>query len=197
MKYKAGQKVRVREDLKSRTYTSESSVIKANVNLSMLKLSGKTVVIKEVNPFGIYHIENLPDCGWVAEMFEPIHNEKIVITTDGVTTTAKKYDGKKIIKEAKAICSKDDVFNFEVGAKLAMERLLGGGIPEKSLYNGRVICTNNNGSPLYVTGKIYEFVNGELTENGAPLCCAPKDVIIRSLRDWQRHSIAEWLEVVE
>lgn len=33
------------------------------------------------------------------------------------------YDGHKLIREAKAICSKDDTFDFEVGAKIAFERL--------------------------------------------------------------------------
>lgn len=191
MKYKIGDKVKVRKDL------SIGECGKEYVVREMLSRRGETaVIIAELD--NCYNISGEAALWrWTDEMLEPVSDEKIVITTDGVTTIARKYDGKKLVREAKAVCSKDDEFNFDVGAKLAMERLLGGGIPEKSLYNGRVICTNNNDSPLYVTGKIYEFVNGELTENGAPLCCAPKDVIIRSLRDWQRHSIAEWLEVVE
>lgn len=48
---------------------------------------------------------------------------KIVITTDGKTTRAALYDGHKIVKEAKAMCSKDDTFDFETGAKIAFERL--------------------------------------------------------------------------
>lgn len=50
-------------------------------------------------------------------------NEKIVITHDGKTTTATKYcgDGSKVTATAK--CAPEDEFNFEVGAKLALERL--------------------------------------------------------------------------
>ena len=48
---------------------------------------------------------------------------KIVITTDGTTTRAALYDGHKLIREAKAICSKDNTFDFEKGAKIAFERL--------------------------------------------------------------------------
>ena len=48
---------------------------------------------------------------------------KIVITTDGTTTRAALYDGHKLIRESKAICSKDDTFDFEAGAKIAFERL--------------------------------------------------------------------------
>ena len=56
---------------------------------------------------------------------EPLVNveQKIVITTDGKTTTAKLYDGKKIIETAEAKCSPSDKFDFAIGAKLAVERL--------------------------------------------------------------------------
>lgn len=49
--------------------------------------------------------------------------DKIVITHDGKTTTATKYfgDGSKVTATAK--CAPEDEFNFEVGAKLALERL--------------------------------------------------------------------------
>lgn len=51
-------------------------------------------------------------------------NQKIVITSDGKTTTAKLYDGKKFVKAAKAKCSPDDVFDFNVGALLSVGRLV-------------------------------------------------------------------------
>lgn len=50
---------------------------------------------------------------------------KIVITTDGKTTTARLFNGKELIRKAEAKCSPDDKFDFMVGAKLAMERLEG------------------------------------------------------------------------
>lgn len=50
--------------------------------------------------------------------------EKIVITHDGKTTTATLYrdDGSK--ETATARCAPEDTFDFNVGAKLAMERLM-------------------------------------------------------------------------
>jgi hypothetical protein len=54
-----------------------------------------------------------------------VDSRKIVITTDGKTTTARLFDGKELIKRAEAKCSPDDKFDFMVGAKLAMERLTG------------------------------------------------------------------------
>lgn len=66
-------------------------------------------------------------CWWCADyILEPAPvNDKIVITTDGKTTTAKFYNGKTVTKTATAKCSPDDKFDFETGAKIAFERLTG------------------------------------------------------------------------
>ena len=58
-----------------------------------------------------------------AKCLEPVNQNKIVITTDGITTTAKLYDGKTVVKIATAKCSPDDEFNFETGARIAFDRL--------------------------------------------------------------------------
>lgn len=50
--------------------------------------------------------------------------QKIVITTDGKTTTARMFEGKKLIKSADAKCHPDDDFDFETGAKVAFDRLV-------------------------------------------------------------------------
>ena len=50
---------------------------------------------------------------------------KIVVTSDGATTTARLYAGKTVLKSAEAKCSPRDEFNFETGAALAVDRLLG------------------------------------------------------------------------
>jgi hypothetical protein len=49
---------------------------------------------------------------------------KIIVTTDGKTTLARDYEGKKVVHTAEAICNGDDTFDFGTGAKLATERLL-------------------------------------------------------------------------
>lgn len=195
MKYKAGQKVKVREDLKAGVVRKMG----IRVDDEMLLYRGKEVTITAIDADGDYKIRE--DCGdwfWSDEMLEPIHNEKIVITTDGVTTTAKKYDGKKIIKEAKAICSKDDVFNFEVGANLAMERLLGGGIPAKSLYNGKVVCVETEYRSLYTKGKIYQFKDGIARDDSRTRFCCCVSKPIASFDELQKRDAGTtWLEVVE
>ena len=49
--------------------------------------------------------------------------QKIVITTDGVTTLARLYDGKKVVRNAEAKCSPSDTFDLFAGAQLALDRL--------------------------------------------------------------------------
>lgn len=55
--------------------------------------------------------------------------KKIVITTDGKTTTAKMYDGKSCIKVSESRCCPSDAFDFQTGAEIAFNRLFGE--PEK------------------------------------------------------------------
>lgn len=50
--------------------------------------------------------------------------QKIVITTDGVETVARLFDGKECVKTATAKCSTDDELDFEVGARIAFDRLV-------------------------------------------------------------------------
>lgn len=47
------------------------------------------------------------------------------ITTDGTTTHAVLKEGGKVVKRAKAVCSPDDEYRFETGARLAVDRVFG------------------------------------------------------------------------
>lgn len=49
---------------------------------------------------------------------------KVVITTDGKTTLARLYEGRKVIRSAEAQCHPSDAFNFALGARLAFDRLM-------------------------------------------------------------------------
>lgn len=51
--------------------------------------------------------------------------EKIIITHDGTTTLARMYNGNAVIKTATAKRCPEDTFDFEIGARLAMDRLIG------------------------------------------------------------------------
>lgn len=94
----------------------------------------------------------------------------IVITSDGVTTTATRRIGKTIQATATAKCNPGDTFDFEEGARIAFERLCGrdpfpgnqkcAATPEA--YNGRMICAESP-CPWWTVGKIYEVVDGRIT----------------------------------
>lgn len=64
-------------------------------------------------------------CIWDERGLELVTKQKIVITTDGTTTTAALYDGKQKVKSAKAKCAPSDTFDFNYGASLALDRLTG------------------------------------------------------------------------
>lgn len=90
----------------------------------------------------------------------------IVITSDGVTTTATRRIGKTIQATATAKCNPGDRFDFDEGARIAFERLCGRDpFPEKpKAYNGRMICAESP-YPWWTVGKIYEVVDGRITAN--------------------------------
>lgn len=93
-------------------------------------------------------------------------NFKIVITTEGDTVLARLYDGKKVIEEAKATCSKDDKFVFATGAQLAFDRLLGN---EQKWFTGKMVRTVSVSvlGTLLPSGKVYYFKDGyETDKNG-------------------------------
>lgn len=92
----------------------------------------------------------LPDC------LELIGDNKIVITTDGKTTTARLYDGEKVIKAAKAKCSPEDRFDFKIGAKIAFDRLVDNEIKNPcKYYNGIVVFSEDTGD--FKKGVLYVF----------------------------------------
>lgn len=123
MRFKVGDKVRVRRDLEAgKRYYMDDKKESDIFMFGMKEFLGEIVTI--IGLFcEMYKIKD-SEYVWTDEMFEPVCDNKIVITTDGMETVAKLYDGKKIIKRATAKCSPNDEFNFETGAKIAFERLI-------------------------------------------------------------------------
>jgi hypothetical protein len=123
-KYKVGDKVRVKANIKNdqRFRMDGDKSSGCRVNTEMEKKAGKVVTISYASES--HYRVNGNNWYWTDGMFEGIaENHKIVITTDGKTTTARLFNGKELIKKAEAKCSPDDTFDFMTGAKLAMERL--------------------------------------------------------------------------
>lgn len=158
----------------------------------MLKMRGKVVTIIEAEGYG-YRIKEM-GCNWTDDMFEEKANDKkIVITTDGTETIARLYEGKKVVKTATAKCSPDDTFDFETGARLAYDRLMG---DEPQYYNGKVVCVKAGGCYAYTVGKIYEFKDGRIVNDRglkSPLKA------IKTLDEWHKNKsdVASFIPLVE
>lgn len=128
MKYKVGDKVIIREwdDMEREFGVDFGGDIKAKCCFvrSMREYCGKKMTIGGITGEGNYTMVN--GDGWIfsADTFKKNNNQKIVITTDGTETLARLYEGDKVVKKATAKRSPDDTFDFNVGAKLAFERLM-------------------------------------------------------------------------
>ena len=124
MKFKVGDKVRIREDLiigkKYGSITNYSFLSEIDKNLGVQ-------IITEITEEGNYKL-NKAKFIYSKEMLEPVKEkenemEKMVIIRDGSKVIAKYYkDDKTVSAEAK--CSPEDEFDFGIGAKLAMDRAI-------------------------------------------------------------------------
>lgn len=132
--FKVGDRVRLVKDY--------DSAAKAGMAGILAVKKGHSLGVRFDRPFERGHsLSGNCEAGygyWVThDCLELISNNKIIITTDGKTTTARLYDGKNVIKTAKAECSPEDDFFFEVGAKLAFDRLMSKKKPNS--YSGKVV----------------------------------------------------------
>lgn len=160
---------------------------------------GKVVKILPDNEVRVEGLHRTVQCDTeYFDLYTKDQPTKIVITTDGKTTTAKMYRDKTVVKVETAECHPDDRFDFMVGARVAFDRLVGCKEEESETpkyYNGKVICVENYANrAIHTIGKIYQFVDGKLTaDNGEKY---PYDRV-KSFKEWQDCSGSEWLEVVE
>ena len=60
------------------------------------------------------------------ECFDLVYRkQELHVTSDGTTTHAVLKEGGKVVKRAQAVCSPDDEYSFETGARLAVDRVFG------------------------------------------------------------------------
>ena len=180
--YKDGDKVRIVEKKCGECWAPSGR---------MDKWLGKVMTIRKVFSNGIYLMaEDVHEFygGWcwhehmIAGLATEQPKQKVVITTDGKTTLARLYDGKKVIDRAEAKCHPEDKFDLTIGAKLAFERLMDRGdkkekpTPEvPKTYNGKIICVESP-YPWWTVGKIYEVIDGIITDDKGdkyPFCGEP------------------------
>ena len=124
------------------------------------------------------------------------NKETIVIYRNGAETIAlEKNTGRKAV----AKCHADDTYSFEIGAKLALERLLENYKPEEKpqekreqYYTGKVVCVE--GDIGYTVGRIYEIKDGTLKDDDGVVRPTGKSSKIRKLEDY---IAAKFIELVE
>jgi hypothetical protein len=120
MKYKVGDKVRIRRDLEIGQLYDGCLCTKG-----MQDLAGKVVCITEVHKIYGNHRYCIASSSWywTDEMFEDKSmgtDKRVIIDSDGGEVAAIDLEtGKKGV----ARCHPDDAFDFFVGAKIALERL--------------------------------------------------------------------------
>lgn len=172
MKYKVGDRVRIKTELADRTSSGTC------LNSKMRKWEGKVMTIESVGYSTYRMLEDVgelrPGAGWFwgDDWIEGLaDNFKIVITTEGDTVLARLYDGKKVIEVAKATCSKDDKFVFATGAQLAFDRLLGNEPKKEEWFTGKMVRVQDLTLADYSNkGKVYYYKDGyETDRNGRPL----------------------------
>ena len=86
--------------------------------------------------------------------------------TDDKTVSCIAFDkNNKPIYKSKSKCSPDDIFDFNIGAKLAFDRLYGGydmtPKPKRKPYNGKIFVAKYPGRRLHPQ-TIYQVVNGRV-----------------------------------
>lgn len=116
---------------------------------------------------------------------ELVKPEKIIIYRNGDTVVAKDVTTGKT---AKAVCSKDDTFDFTTGARLAFDRLI---TPEVEPEHKKMPLLNckfavvKSGSADLTTGRIYEVKDGKFrTDKGEFFPCARALYTFEALRKY-------------
>ena len=117
MRFKEGDKVRVKK-FKERPIGWE-------IEGKMDHLMGKVVEIKGSTPWGEYKVyDPKHHCEWIfgETDLEPVNETIVIYRKDREVIAVDKVTGDKAI----AKCSPEDTFDFNVGAKLAFDRLMNG-----------------------------------------------------------------------
>lgn len=114
-KFKVGDKIRViSNEHRPRHH------FKAGTVATVLKVDSNSVLCEEDSSSKLEQWVNFLD----AELAPLPQKQKIVVTTDGKTTTARLFAGKELVKSATAKCAPADKFDFKIGAGIAVSRLL-------------------------------------------------------------------------
>ena len=115
--------------------------------------------------------------------------EKIIIYRNGAEVVAKNT---ATGKTGVAKCNPADEFDFNIGAKLAFERLTNPEPVKPKYYSGKVVCIDDSGKG-HIKGKIYRVIDGSLEfENSFPTLTK-----FHSLEEINKLFDSQFIELVE
>lgn len=164
MKFKVGDKVRIREDLVvGRTYggiTNYPFLSEKDGNLGVQ-------TITRITNSGNYRLDKatFTYTGEMLELAEEKNSEKLVIYHNGNKTIAKYYKGNKTF-EAESKCSPEDEYDFKTGAELAMNRVIDKAKEENEYSWVRCVGYRQKDEFCFTAGKKYKiFNNGSITND--------------------------------
>lgn len=160
MKFKVGDKVRIKNGLVGGIHYDG-----VYFTYGMAELGGKVFTVERAEAGGRYYLNDGYGYCWTESTLEPIE-EKLIIYRENNKTIAKYYkDDKTVTAEAK--CAPEDEFDFEYGAKLAMDRAIEK-MKEEEIGYSWVRCVGYRQKREFnftVGGKYKIFSNGRITDD--------------------------------
>ena len=133
----------------------------------------------------------------VADWYVPFNSlefatapEKIIIYRNGAEVVAKNTTTGKT---GVAKCNPADEFDFNIGAKLAFERLTNPEPEKPKYYSGKVVCVSAF-SDFFTKGKVYEIKDGVgKCDDGTKTTHTP----VKSFEEFNQKTVSEFIELVE
>lgn len=215
-KFKVGDKVEIKIGLKEGQRGN-----KANVTRVMAMMCGKSATVVRIDNEGDIILDINPLYAWDTDWINH-RREFIVIHRSGNVMTAEHRVNREVIKSAKAKCAPSDTFDFDTGAKLAFDRLMGReeqsslspadiffaltGRPAPEppkYYTGKVFAVRTVGigskfqNRVARNGRIFKIINGKLVENGAKYGLDTSKLYGSFLEFCCTNDLTKWAEVKE
>lgn len=185
-KFKVGDKVKVKTDSDVCELARRYGFPEENINRI-----GEVVYLTPLDNWVIVRFQNS-----VAKWRVPVHflklvkPEKIIIYRNGAEVVA---ENTATGKTGVAKCNPADEFDFNIGAKLAFERLTNPEPEKPKYYTGKVVCVSPHNS-FYTKGKIYEIKDGVgKDDTGDTMTCRP----VKSFEEFNQKMISKFIELVE
>ena len=189
-KFKIGDQVRVKKDLKVHERRGGYQVTP-----QIYYMRGNTAIVTSIGECRSIPFVQLDNkfLYFSPEMLERVKPEKIVIYQNGNKVVAKNTANGKT---AEARCNPSDDFDFNIGAKLAFERLVNSEPEKPKYYSGKVVCIDAR-TDEFTKGRIYEVKNGRMKTDLPSIVESQAFSPYSSFADLTNKLSSQFIELVE